>query len=474
MRISTLVCVDPAHPATDLDDGDAIFIEDLCHRPGQTAVHAADAERLVMVLHVEDFSLSDVQTGVRQAGIDPLGVQIVDASQNAQRLRVSVAASRAQAAAFDRSFPEHAKPIFQEDLTRRSLLRFPRPHYVAAPMIDPSVCAAADGCHACVEVCPQDAYRWVDGHIEFDKAACEPCGRCVTACPTGAIDNPQVTAAQVAARIDALVNSGNPVGVAFVCRRRSITLDGDWYAVEVPCAGMVPSTWLLAGVLMGASSVTAVACKESGCPLANDDLVVGARNYARSVLTAFEMDPALVPDRPYGALPTPLPPSPLHNPFGLHGMAEVATALASMSDAPQVRVAAPNAPIGIITIDPSACTLCTMCSQTCPTGALEHRYNEEDLSLSFETALCTACNQCTMRCPELPRGAIRLDPVLDSACLADGRRELHSAPTLRCESCDGPIAPTAMMDRISYLLGDDYTATMDYLSRRCLNCRGVA
>jgi ferredoxin len=474
MKISTLVCVDSAHPVPELTGEDVIVIEDLCHHPSEIELQAGEAERLVVAVHPGDVSLSDLQTGARRAGIDPLGVQVVDVTQPAARLEVAVAAARARAAAFDGSSPEQSKPVFQREVTRRSLLRFPRPHYVGAPQINPSICAAEDGCHACVEVCPEDAYQWIDGRIEFDKGACEPCGRCVTRCPAAAIDHPQVSPMQVAAQVDSLVTACDAVGIVFVCRRGSIALGGDWYEIEVPCTGMVPSTWLLAGILLGAAAVTAVPCEESGCPLAHDDLVAENRAYARAVLSAFDIDPVRVPDRPAAPLPLPLRSPTLRDPFGVHGMAEVAAGLASIGQMTAVRVADATSPIGIITIDPSTCTLCTMCSQTCPTGALEHLYDEEMLSISFDGALCTACGQCIERCPELPRGAIRLDPVLDSAYLAGGRRDLHGSSTLRCETCGGPIAPTAMMDRISSLLGDGYAQTMDYLNRRCLNCRGIA
>lgn len=474
MKIATLVCADPSYPSPALTTADVTFVEELCQRPSQIALHAVDAERLVVVVHPGDVSLADLQTGARGASIDPFGVQIVDATQPARRLDVAVAAARAHAAAFGGSSPEQSKPVFEEEVTRRTLLRFPRPHYVGAPQIDASICAADNGCHACVEACPQDAYRWVDGRIEFDKAVCEPCGRCVTACPAAAIDHPQTSPTQIAARVGALVAGSDVAGVAFVCRRGSVVLDGDWYEVEVPCTGMVPSTWLLAGIGVGAAAVTLVACQESGCPLAHDEVAAGARAYARSVLSALGIDPERVPDHPVGPLPSPFPRTTLNDPFGVHGMAEVAAALMSASDATAVRVAGPSASIGIITIDPSTCTLCTMCSQTCPTGALEHVYDNETLAISFDGNLCTACGQCLQRCPELARGAIQLDSVFDSAYLADGRRELYATSTLQCETCGGPIAPTAMMDRISSLLGDEYVQTMDYLNRRCLNCRGVA
>jgi hypothetical protein len=49
--------------------------------------------------------------------------------------------------------------------------------------------------------------------------------------------------------------------------------------------------------------------------------------------------------------------------------------------------------------------------------------------------------------------------------------ELNRSATHTCERCGQPVAPTAMMDRISDILGDD-PALMGHLTRRCLACRG--
>lgn len=41
--------------------------------------------------------------------------------------------------------------------------------------------------------------------------------------------------------------------------------------------------------------------------------------------------------------------------------------------------------LGIVTIDPNTCTLCTMCTQTCPTGALAGGYADNgELMNSFD------------------------------------------------------------------------------------------
>ena len=43
------------------------------------------------------------------------------------------------------------------------------------------------GCGACVDVCPNEAIKMVDGIAVIDPDACIDCGVCVDACPNGAI-----------------------------------------------------------------------------------------------------------------------------------------------------------------------------------------------------------------------------------------------------------------------------------------------
>jgi predicted molibdopterin-dependent oxidoreductase YjgC len=110
----------------------------------------------------------------------------------------------------------------------------------------------------------------------------------------------------------------------------------------------------------------------------------------------------------------------------------------------------------------------------CPTGALAGGYGEEGmLAISFDPAECTACDQCVGVCPEVERGAIAVDHRVDFSALANGRVVLNRSATYPCERCGQPVAPTAMMNRISNLLGDE-PGLMDHLTRLCLSCRGLS
>jgi ferredoxin len=479
MTVAVMMCGDdltPDHRAV-LAGSSIRIVDDLCLHPEAVTTLEEDVDGLVLVLHADHVSSTDVQAQIRAAGLDPLGVPVLDVSEYAGdlvRLGVAVAGATARATAFPGSFPAHAKPVFPERFTRRSLFTVPEPSYIAAPAIDSMLCAAGDGCTLCVQACPQQAYTWVEGRIVYDKDVCEPCGLCVTTCPTGAVSNPGATPEALAAQIEALtVASARPVGVMFRCSRATTDpAPSDWQVVEVPCTGMVTAPWVVAPLLLGAAQVVVLPCSATGCDRGLDAAAETAVDFASELLIAMGVTADRVAMKPTPITTVPLPAFPLEDPFGPRAAAGVYAGLRAAAQSAVAEVAGPAAMLGIVSIDPGACTMCTMCVHRCPTGALAGDYSDDgELMISFDPVDCTACDQCVGVCPEVTRGAIAVDHRVDFAALAAGRVELNRSATHTCERCGQPVAPTAMMDRISDILGED-PALMGHLTRRCLACRG--
>ena len=471
MRVGVVVCADEPRVAAD----GAIPIERLCTSPGRLSDLAIEADRLVLVLHPRRFDLAAVQTAVRATGIDPLGVQILEAEPGMDLSR-PLCGLRARAAAYAGSEPEHAKPILRGEVTRRGLFRAPRPVYLGAPLVDHATCAAADGCRACVDVCPKGAYRWHQGRIHFNKDVCDPCGRCVTTCPTEAIGNPTLAPAMLAAQIRALLDSSDdPTGLRFVCSRRDVPAQTDqWQDVVVPCTGMVPGTWLIEALLLGAAAVALPGCAENGCHLGLDTLSAPAVDFARAALEAAGLDDHRVRRTAVGDLSEARLDRPdLPEPFTRVGAVAAMLALDSLMGG-GFWLEHEGASHGAVSIDAAACTLCSQCAQTCPTNAISAGYDGSAVRLTFDASRCTYCRQCTIACPEIARGAIVAAGVVDPALLRSEPIVINEGTVLMCESCGKPVAPAPMMDRIGELLGEDFSDTMAYLSRRCLDCRGVA
>jgi ferredoxin len=468
VNTAVLACGDAAGP-------------DLCRQPEAISRMAEGAERLVLALCGGRHSLGQIQRACRRTGLDPLGVEIVDlrtAGGQPARLEVILAGATARAGAFAGSTPEQAKLEFPRETNRRALLTCSLPEYHGAPTVDADRCAADQGCHACVDECPQRALTVERGRVVHDRFRCEPCGRCVTVCPAGAMANPVCTPAQLHAQLGALLDPslGTPEarGIVFTCRRatRVESTDG-WYPVTVPCGGMIPASWLLAPLLLGAAAVRLRPCSESGCPLGHDQIVRERVDFARAVLATVGAEAGRVtstPDEPpaleplrYGALP---------DPFGPFGAAGVMQALALLAEADGVPVDLPGSPLGIVDIRPDVCTGCTMCAERCPSGALAAHHDDDTLSITFDPSRCTACGQCLRGCPEADRGAIRVAPAVDFSRLRAGRSELFHDDQVRCTSCRAPVAPAAMLARIAELLEGD-RPVLDAIGRTCLDCRGL-
>jgi ferredoxin len=463
------VCGD--QPVIPIHSTDSIVVDGLCQDPGQLRSFDSPPERVVVALHHDRYHLPDLQNALRSIDIDPLGAQLLDVGEerDAVELGVAVLGLRARAAAFDRSVPENAKPFFPRSVTRRGFLRPPVPAYVSAPRINDAICAADSGCRACVVVCPQDALEWRSGRMAYEKDICVPCGRCVTACPTGAVENPAVTPAIIDAQVRALVAArGEPVGIRFVCSRGATVPVRGWSDLSVPCTSMVPGSWLLATLLLGAGGAHAVPCSESGCSIDLDIGAIQANDLAHTVLRESGFDPTMLSGV---FVDGPLAMTDIEDPFGSHGAANVMMALESMTTTSiDVRHEAANT--GVVTIDASACTLCGQCAMTCPTHALVELYEDDIVSISFDARACVNCSQCVSACPEIERGAIAVEGRIDGALLTAGRQNLHQGTVAVCEVCGNAIAPSTMMSRIGDLLGDDFAATMAMLENRCLDCRG--
>lgn len=473
MTTTVVVCGD--QPTASLDEPHVVVVDGLCQNPHQMEALALAADRLVLVLHDEGYDLSGVQKALRSIDVDPLGVQIVDFRPgiDAASLAITINGLRARASAFVRSAPEHAKPVLPSSVTRRAFLRPPAPMYVAVPRVDHQMCGAGDGCRACVDVCPQNAYVWQAGRIAYDKYACVPCGRCVTACPTGAIENPTITTLMLAAQVRALVDTDDePIGIRFVCSRGTMESRDRWFDISVPCTSMVPGSWLLACLLIGAGAATAVPCSESECPLGLDEGAIGANDLAHAVLMESGLEPAMVTGLTvHDAILSDGLADGIEDPLGHDRAPDVMLAVADVAQR-DINIVHPASNLGVVEIDASTCTLCGQCAKTCPTGALVEMYEGDTVSVSFDARSCVNCTQCVTACPEIKRGAISVTGRIDVAMLVAGRRDLNEGTVATCEVCGAAIAPATMMNRISDLLGEDFEATTAVLKNRCLDCRG--
>ena len=427
-----------------------------------------DADDIGFIGCKEDLDRAHLERRLRSEGFDPLGVPVVLLTdvdrESGTRIRARVASTAARAAEYRGCGPEHLKPVMPPVISRRSFLAFRSPAYRVVPHPDDS-CGAADGCRACVAVCPHGALDWSRGSITQDRLSCAGCGRCVAACPVSAMVNPSFTPEQLNAEIMAIGREVDRFGVILHCARGAAPAAPDgWYNVALPCVGMVPPHWVLAPLFLGAAAVTVSPC---GCgkELDADERSRSAVAFARLWLSLSDITPEqLVVDKPSEVLPITLGLRVDALVFGAGGAAALAEVLAVEP------VRGEASPLGLVTIDDATCTGCEMCATVCPSAGLRSVPDDGLLSIEFDPASCTACGQCVDRCPE--SGALKLSGVVDAAELELGKRTVVTHQLALCVKCGGTVAPQAALDRVAAALGDQPTI-LKQITSVCLDCRGT-
>ncbi|WP_426009476.1 4Fe-4S binding protein [Aeromonas salmonicida] len=362
---------------------------------------------------------------------------------------------------------------------------FDKPRYFR---LDPEACAftarGVPGCSRCLDVCPTDALKPINGRIQIDPHLCQGLGSCASACPTGAIAYHQPDANTSGDYLFRLLKHYREAwGDA---PQLLIAADSECEWVETELTSL-PANWLpvwveesaslgieswFAALAYGAGAVRIALgddTPESVRALVERELASAAVLLAGAGLSAdrialfnpdAEQNKSISGQPAVALLDKPLKGDKRENLFAAFD------ALWQANEGRCEPLAVPRgAPYGSVELKESDCTLCMGCVAVCPTRAL-HSVGHTP-GLNFIEQDCIQCGMCEKACPEQ---AIVLAPRLQP--VPEARRAVQSLKAEEaacCIRCGKPFAPASMIRRIQQKLAG-HSHFQNEAAQRLLMC----
>lgn len=362
---------------------------------------------------------------------------------------------------------------------------FDKPRYFR---LDPEACAftarGVPGCSRCLDVCPTDALKPINGRIQIDPHLCQGFGSCASACPTGAIGYHQPDASTSGDYLLRLFKHYREAGgeapqllIAGESERERVEaeltrLPANWLPIWVEeSASLGIESWF-AALAYGASAVRIVLgedAPESVRALVERELASAAVLLAGAGLAADRIalfNPDAEQDKPISGEPAvalldkPLKGEKRENLFAAFD------ALWQANEGSREPLAVPHgAPYGSVELKESDCTLCMGCVAVCPSRAL-HAVGHTP-GLNFIEQDCIQCGMCEKACPEQAIVLVpRLQPVPEARRAVQSLKAEEAACCIRCSK---PFAPASMIRRIQQKLAG-HSHFQNEAAQRLLMC----
>jgi ferredoxin len=362
---------------------------------------------------------------------------------------------------------------------------FDKPRYFR---LDPEACAftarGVPGCSRCLDVCPTDALKPINGRIQIDPHLCQGFGSCATACPTGAIAYHQPDANTSGDYLLRLLKHYRDAGGDAPQLLIAAENEREWVETELT---YLPANWLpvwveesaslgieswFAALAYGASAVRIVLGEDAPASvralvereLASAAVLLAGAGLAADRIALF--NPDAEQDKPISCLPAvalldkPLKGDKRENLFAAFD------ALWQANEGSREPLVVPHgAPYGSVELKESDCTLCMGCVAVCPSRAL-HAVGHTP-GLNFIEQDCIQCGMCEKACPEQ---AIVLAPRLQP--VPEARRAVQSLKAEEaacCIRCGKPFAPASMIRRIQQKLAG-HSHFQNEAAQRLLMC----
>lgn len=362
---------------------------------------------------------------------------------------------------------------------------FDKPRYFR---LDPEACAftarGVPGCSRCLDVCPTDALKPINGRIQIDPHLCQGFGSCASACPTGAIAYHQPDANTSGDYLFRLLKHYREAGGDAPQLLIAGENEREWVEVELT---RLPANWLpiwveesaslgieswFAALAYGASAVRIALgddAPESVRALVERELASAAVLLAGAGLSADRIalfNPDAEQDKPISCEPAvALLDKPLKGDKRENLFAAFDALWQANEGSCEPLVVPHGAPYGSVELKEADCTLCMGCVAVCPSRAL-HAVGHTP-GLNFIEQDCIQCGMCEKACPEQ---AIVLTPRLQP--VPEARRAVQSLKAEEaacCIRCAKPFAPASLIRRIQQKLAG-HSHFQNEAAQRLLMC----
>ncbi|EHK5437195.1 4Fe-4S binding protein [Aeromonas hydrophila] len=362
---------------------------------------------------------------------------------------------------------------------------FDKPRYFR---LDPEACAftarGVPGCSRCLDVCPTDALKPVNGRIQIDPHLCQGFGSCASACPTGAIAYHQPDANTSGDYLFRLLKHYREAGgeapqllIAGESEREWVEteltrLPANWLPIWVEeSASLGIESWFTA-LAYGASAVRIVLGDDAPASvralvereLASTAVLLAGAGLAADRIGLFnpaaDMDKPNVGQPALALLDKPLKGDKRENLFAAFD------ALWQANNGGREPLAVPHgAPYGSVELKEADCTLCMGCVAVCPSRAL-HAVGHAP-GLNFIEQDCIQCGMCEKACPEQAIVLMpRLQPVPEARRAVQSLKAEEAACCIRCAK---PFAPASLIRRIQQKLAG-HSHFQNEAAQRLLMC----
>ncbi|HHQ4679181.1 TPA: 4Fe-4S dicluster domain-containing protein [Aeromonas veronii] len=362
---------------------------------------------------------------------------------------------------------------------------FDKPRYFR---LDPEACAftarGVPGCSRCLDVCPTDALKPINGRIQIDPHLCQGFGSCASACPTGAIAYHQPDANTSGDYLFRLLKHYREAGGEAPQLLIAGENEREWVEAELT---RLPANWLpiwveesaslgieswFAALAYGASAVRIALGDDAPASvralvereLASAAVLLAGAGLAADRIALF--NPDTEQDKPISCEPAvallekPLKGDKRENLFAAFD------ALWQASEGNREPLAVPHgAPYGRVELKEADCTLCMGCVAVCPSRAL-HAVGHTP-GLNFIEQDCIQCGMCEKACPEQAIVLVpRLQPVPEARRAVQSLKAEEAACCIRCSK---PFAPASMIRRIQQKLAG-HSHFQNEAAQRLLMC----